>query len=147
MSTSPQSGTDGSITLNLPGRYACLGAIRQAVLHISARAGLSEIKSAQLEMAVDEACSNVIEHSYGGESDSSELRVRLIREPGGITVEICDRGAGFDFDTQPARAPSDYLDERRQRGLGMFIIRCFVDSASYQRATPDGNCLRLTKHA
>lgn len=140
-----------SVTLSMPGRYAYLGAIRQAVLHTCSQAGLSDEKSAQLEMAVDEACSNIIEHGYGGEHgpvgqhDDIGLRIQLIRAPGRVVVEIYDRGEGFNFEGTTGVAPADYVDERRQRGLGLYIIRCFVDEVAYQRGTAMGNCLRLTK--
>ena len=142
---------DACVTLRIPRLYVHLAAIRAAVLHTCKRAGLADDKAAQLEMAVDEACSNIIEHSYGGENspapaqDEDGLLIKLIRFPDRIVVEIFDRGAGFDFDASPAVSPADYLDERRQRGLGLFIIRCFVDSVAYDRATPDGNRMRLTK--
>lgn len=140
-----------SVTVTVPGHYARLEVIREAVLHTCRLAGLAPARTAQLEMAVDEACSNIIEHSYGGENAAVRragdegIRLRLVREPGRVVVEIFDRGDGFDFDQAPVVSPADYFEERRQRGLGMYIIRCFVDAVSYQRATPQGNCLRLTK--
>jgi serine/threonine-protein kinase RsbW len=151
MNPNPQSGVEDNFTLEAPGRYNCLAAIRQAVNEVCARAGISHEKSAQLEMAVDEACSNVIEHSYHGDAGShwlaepDALRVHILRTSERIVVEILDRGDGFDFDATPGVAPADYLGEQRQRGLGLHIIRCFVDDVSYQRGTPQGNCLRLTK--
>ena len=61
MSANNNLAIEGFVTLHLPCRYSYLRMIRQSVLDISARAGLSEFKTAQLEMAVDEACANVIE--------------------------------------------------------------------------------------
>jgi serine/threonine-protein kinase RsbW len=139
------------ISLQAPGRYSQLYAIRQAVVDLCTRCGLCDFKTAQLEMAVDEACSNVIEHSYGGEAAPGDdlnrtgLRINLIRAKDRIIVEIYDQGTGFDFENSATVSPPDYVDECRQRGLGMYIIRCFVDDASYRRGTPEGNCLRLTK--
>ncbi|MCS6770644.1 MAG: ATP-binding protein [Kiritimatiellae bacterium] len=142
---------EGFVTLHLPCRYSYLRMIRQSVLDICARAGLSEVKTAQLEMAVDEACANVIEHSYGGEANATAnpnhpgIRINLIQCKDRVIVEIYDRGKGFDFDNQPSIDPETYVLEGRQRGLGMYIIRKFVDDAIYERGTPAGNCLRLTK--
>jgi len=135
----------------MPGSYAYLGAIRQAVLHTCSQAGLSDDKAAQLEMAVDEACSNIIEHSYGAQrspvvqAEDEGIRINLIRAPDRIVVEIYDRGEGFDLDESPGVQLEDYLGEHRKRGLGLYIIRCFVDEVDYQRGTAQGNCLRLTK--
>lgn len=142
---------EGFVTLHLPCRYSYLRMIRQSVLDICARAGLSEFKTAQLEMAVDEACANVIEHSYGGEASAAAhpnhpgIRINLMQCKDRIVVEIFDRGKGFDFDNQRSIDPDEYIKDGRQRGLGMYIIRKFVDDVSYERATTAGNCLRLTK--
>lgn len=142
---------EGFVTLHLPCRYSYLRMIRQSVMDICARAGLSEFKTAQLEMAVDEACANVIEHSYGGETSPTSnpnhpgLRINLMQCRDRIVVEIFDRGIGFDFDSQRSIDPDEYVREERQRGLGMYIIRKFVDEVTYERGTSAGNCLRLTK--
>ena len=142
---------DGFVTLHLPCRFSYLRMIRQSVIDLCARSGLSEFKSAQLEMAVDEACANVIEHSYGGEAASQTnphhpgLRINLMQCRDRIVVEILDRGRGFDFDAHAVVPPDEYLQHERHRGLGMYIIRRFVDDVSYERGTSSGNCLRLTK--
>ncbi len=142
---------EGFVTLHLPCRYSYLRMIRQSVIDMSARSGMSEFKSAQLEMAVDEACANVIEHSYGGEASAANnpnhpgLRINLMQCKDRIMIEIFDRGRGFDFEEQKIIDPSDYVDNDRQRGLGMYIIRKFIDEVDYEHGTSSGNCLRLTK--
>lgn len=151
MSSAKNLAVEGFVTLHLPCRYSYLRMIRQSVMDIGARAGLSEFKTAQLEMAVDESCANVIEHSYGGEANAATnpnhpgIRINLMQCRDCIVVEIFDRGSGFDFDSQRSIDPNEYVSNDRQRGLGMYIIRKFVDEISYERATSAGNCLRLTK--
>ena len=147
----PNAAIEGFVTLHLPCRYSYLRMIRQSVVDMSARSGLSEFKAAQLEMAVDEACANAIEHSYGGEGEVQGnpnhpgLRINLMQCRDRIMVEIFDRGRGFDFDGHAVVEPDDYLKANRQRGLGMYIIKRFVDDVTYERGTSSGNCLRLTK--
>lgn len=142
---------DGFVTLHLPARFSYLRMIRQSVIDLCARSGLSEFKAAQLEMAVDEACANVIEHSYGGEAAAQGennhpgLRINLMQCRDRLVVEIFDRGRGFDFDAHAVVPPENYLETQRERGLGMYIIRRFVDDVTYERGTNSGNCLRLTK--
>ena len=151
MSADKNLDVEGFVTLHLPCRYSYLRMIRQSVMDVCARAGLSEFKAAQLEMAVDEACANVIEHSYGGEANAATnpnhpgIRMNLKQYKDRIVVELYDRGKGFDHDNQRSVHPEEYVETGRQRGLGMFIIRKFVDEITYDRATSAGNCLRLTK--
>ena len=152
MTTFRSGATADVVTIQTPARFSSLRLIRKAVAELCERSGLSEFKTSQLEMAADEACSNAIEHSYGGEAPSFQnaahpgLTISLIRRERDVVVEITDRGTGFDFDGQPGTEPTRDFDASRQRGLGMFIIRRFVDTCSYERATPAGNVLRLTKN-
>ena len=153
MTTSPNADAviRGFVTLQVPCRYSYLRVVRQSIMDLCARAGMSEFKSAQLEMAVDEACSNVIEHSYSGEVDASKeprhpgLRLNLIQYNDRVVVEVLDRGRGFDFNGHQVVEPEEYLEDERERGLGMYIIQRFVDDLEYQRGTEAGNCLRLVK--
>lgn len=151
MSMSPNMAVRGFMTLHVPCRYNYLRVIRQAVMDLCARAGVSEFKAAQLEMAVDEACANIIEHSYGGETSRGEephhpgLTVNLIQCDDRVLVELVDHGKGFNFEEQQVVEPTDYLQGQRERGLGMFIIKRFVDEATYEQNSGTGNCLRLTK--
>ncbi|MFH0953410.1 MAG: ATP-binding protein [Verrucomicrobiota bacterium] len=141
----------GFVTLHVPCRYSYLRIVRQSVMDLSARAGLTEFKAAQVEMAVDEACANIIEHGYGGETTVEDeprhpgLRVNLIQGSDRVIVEILDHGKGFDFNEQQIVDPKTYVEKESQRGLGMYVIKRFVDDASYEPSTRAGNLLRLTK--
>ena len=90
-----------STTIQVPVCYKHLHLIREKVIDQASQAGLSETHCAQLEMAVDEACTNIIEHSYGGEivpeADTPGLRVNFVQYLDRIVIEIYDHGAGFDF--------------------------------------------------
>ncbi len=143
---------EGFVTLHVPSRYNYLRIVRQSVTDLCARTGLSEIDSAQLEMAVDESCANIIEHSYEGEEDAGSaaqglgLKINFIQYSDRIVVEIYDYGHGFDFDSYQYPEPAEYVESSRRRGLGMYIINKFVDELSYQRGTSLGNCLKLTRY-
>lgn len=143
---------EGFVTLHVPSRYSYLRIVRQSVLDICARSGASQIDAAQLEMAVDEACANIIEHSYGGENAPSDhscenmgLKINLLQHRDRIVVEIYDFGKGFNFESYAFPEPEGYLENKQTRGLGMFIINQFVNEVLYERGTSRGNYLRLTR--
>lgn len=147
----PSQDVDGFVTLHVPCQMAYLRIVRQSVLDMCVRVGLSEFKSAQLEMAVDEAASNIIEHSYGDDEEQDNtnktmgLRVNLIQHKDRIEVELYDHGKGFDFHGHSEVDPDSYVQAERERGLGMYIINRFVDDVQYEHKSPSGNCLRLVK--
>ncbi len=95
-------------------------------------AGLSDEGAAELELAVDEICTNIVMHGYGEKEGTIELRVAC--EPGSIKVTIVDRAVPFN----PLRfIPPDTsvpLAKREIGRMGLLIARKMVDDISYERA-------------
>jgi anti-sigma regulatory factor (Ser/Thr protein kinase) len=75
---------------------------------------------AAFAIAVSEACANSIEHAYGPEDATIEVRAALV--DGRATVSISDRGQW--------REPA----VRGDRGRGIPIMREFMDDVSIERA-------------
>jgi anti-sigma regulatory factor (Ser/Thr protein kinase) len=148
-----QSDIQGYVTLHVPCQYSYLRIVRQSVTDLCVQAGLSEFKAAQLEMAVDEACSNVIEQcTRGGQEvqadpDRRGLRVNLIHLKDRILIEMYDHGPSIDFSEQEVVDPEHYAEhpDGQGHGLGLYVIKRFVDDFGYEGGTPQGNCLRLAK--
>ena len=80
-------------------------------------------------LAIREAAANAIEHGNGQGSDEKvDILIRLEAEL--LTVEVRDRGSGFDPDQIPdPLAPENLL---KPRGRGIFLTRRFVDSVEYE---------------
>lgn len=93
-----------------------------------------------VELAVVEACTNIIHYAYPASSPGN-LGVCLRR--GGDTIEILllDEGAPFD----PTRESPPDLRESREGGYGIFLIRRIMESVGYERRGSRWNCLRLVR--
>ena len=87
---SGQSADSAAVSYHIPCQYRYLALIRDATLELGERLGLSDFDTYQLEMAVDEACTNIIEHGYGGErppeSDDPGIYVVFIEQERKIIV-------------------------------------------------------------
>ena len=73
------TGQDTSrlLDLRIPARSNQLGRIRAAVRECARSCGCSEIPTADIVLAVDEACQNIIRHAYKGDPDGViELSIR-----------------------------------------------------------------------
>jgi serine/threonine-protein kinase RsbW len=96
-----------------------------------------------LKLAVDEACTNIIQHGYKGKDPGSIILAFSI-EPKRILVQITDFGHVFE----PAEAPKPdieaALEDRELGGLGLFLIYQTMDNIDYQ-SSEDGNILTFTK--
>src|SRR5260370_13559354 len=81
--------------LHVPSSTQNLSMIRDFVGSIGERAGFSESDVAKLELAVDEACANVIEHAYGSDC-THEVTVKATLDAEAVQIDIVDTGCGFD---------------------------------------------------
>jgi serine/threonine-protein kinase RsbW len=88
--------------------------------------------------AVSEAFNNIVIHSYRGQRLGT-VRMDIELGQGVMTVRMADYGSSFD----PTVVPSPDLDTLPESGLGLFIIRSFMDSVSYEPGRP--NVLVLVK--
>jgi anti-sigma regulatory factor (Ser/Thr protein kinase) len=107
-------------------------------------AGLDEMSVYSVELAVDEACSNIIEHAYGAEG-KGEIECSCIIEDDGLTIVIKDKGNPFDPDTVPEVNTQQPLEDRKPGGAGVFLMRKVMDMVRFE-FTPKGNVLTMKKN-
>jgi serine/threonine-protein kinase RsbW len=132
------------VTAKFSGRFESLAGIRKFVFQAASDAGFDEKEIYAVELAVDEACSNIIEHAYGGE-DNGDIECTCNDLSDSLEIIIKDEGEPFD----PAIvAPPDFsidLDEIKPRGAGLFLIRNLMDDVDFVFSKKDGNTLRMVK--
>lgn len=142
------SGMEQSRQLTVPARFERLAQIAEFVTQAARESGLSEDDVFHVEMAVDEACSNVIEHAYAERAGDIDLECRC-PEQGQFEIVIRDSGEPFDPDAVPlpqVSADMD-LDELSEGGLGLYFMRKLMDEVRFESVPGQGNVLRMTKHA
>jgi anti-sigma regulatory factor (Ser/Thr protein kinase) len=114
--------------------------VRGVVRYYAREAGFSEIEVYRLALAVDEAATNVIRHTYGNQPNGRlALEVRNLADRLEFVIE--DSGPKVRSDAIRPRA----LDDVRPGGLGCFFIKSFTDSSCYDEAFTEGNRLQLVK--
>ncbi len=108
--------------------------------------GFTEQGVYKITLAVDEACSNLIRHSYQHDS-SKEFCVEVGFDEGILVIEILDSGAAFDPLNVPAPNLREYAEQHRRGGFGVHIIRMTMDDVEYFPSDPAHpfNRLKLTK--
>lgn len=131
-------------TLHVPSSTQNLAMIRDFVGNVGTQAGLAEDDVAKLELAVDEACTNVIEHAHGGDL-TKDVVVRAEFDEKTLRIEVVDTGHGFDPATLPDEALPEMVAHRRSGGLGLRMMKSLMDEVSYEIVPGDRNRLRLVK--
>jgi anti-sigma regulatory factor (Ser/Thr protein kinase) len=129
--------------LTVPGFLADLGRIADFIETVCAEANVPPEARFDLQLAVEEACSNVIEHAYGNQG--GELRIRFETRRDDVIITLHDRGRPFDPHSVPAPELAAPLDERPIGGLGLFMMRKLMDSVRFSFSLTDGNTLVMTK--
>lgn len=132
-------------TLTIPGRYDRLAQACKFVAAAASAAGLDDGESNHCQLAVDEACTNIIEHGYGGE-DLGEIRLTCDVAAGELVITIQDAARPFDPQSVPEPDLSAPLDEMRIGGLGLFFMRQVMDAVEF-RHQGGGNTLTLVKRS
>jgi len=130
--------------LQVPSNTENLAMIRDFVNGIGMRAGFSALDVANLEMAVDEACANVIEHAYGPEV-TKEVSVKATIDEDSVQIDVVDTGKGFDPGEISQLDLDQLVAERKSGGLGMRLMKKLMDEVHYEIIPGQKNELRMIK--
>jgi serine/threonine-protein kinase RsbW len=135
---------ENTFTLDVPSTTENLALIREFVARVAAQAGLNEAEVGQLELAVDEACANVIEHAYGDDK-TKQVMVRAIFDDDTLRIHVIDTGKGFDPTEVQQQDLKDLIAKRKTGGLGMRLIKRLMDEVHYDIEPGKKNELRMVK--
>jgi len=129
--------------LTIPGSTRFLEEVRAFIAGHALRAGLDEARVDRLKMAVDEACTNVIEHAYGGESEQ-RIEIAVIARPDRLMIRIRDTGKSFDQEAYNEPDLLQYAKRRKSGGLGVHIMRKLTDEVTYRSTRTYNECCLTT---
>lgn len=103
--------------------------------------GCNDACAADIVLAVDEACQNIIRHAYAGDPDGV-IELRVERRADELVFSLRDDASAVD----PEKVKPRDLDDLRAGGLGTHLIRQVMDRADFvPPPTGHGNLLRMVK--
>ena len=132
--------------LNLTSQSDNLELIREFVSKIATKTGFAELDINKIELAVDEACANVIKHAYPPNALSKPIQIKIEVYPGKISIIVSDKGKGFDVKKVQALDMNKYLAEMRIGGLGIYLIRNLMDEVEFKMDKGKKNEVRMIKY-
>jgi len=130
--------------LHVPSSTENLAMIRDFVKSIGTQSGMEDLDVARLELAVDEACANVIEHAYDDDT-SKEVEIRASVDETSVQIEVVDTGKGFDPAAVEQLKVKDLMTAKRSGGLGMRLMKSFMDEVHYEVQPGVKNELKMVK--
>ncbi len=94
--------------------------------------GFSERIQWKTRLAVEELYVNIASYAYGPETGDVEIRVTGVEHPTGVAISLID--GGMQYNPLEREDPDVDLptEQRRIGGLGIFIVKQYVDDISYE---------------
>jgi serine/threonine-protein kinase RsbW len=122
-----------------------LSLIRDFVSSKALAAGLAKDSIENIMLAVDEACTNIIKHAYKSIPDG-EIKIKLEYNSKKLLISIIDTGSTFDPDSVPDPDLQKYYRNGRVGGLGMYLMKTFMDEVKYISVPGKYNEVLLSKN-
>lgn len=107
-------------------------------------AGFDDKALCQIQLAVDEACANVVNHAYKG-MEPGDMEVSCHLDDQYLVICIQDWGRSFNPEAIPEPDVHAPLEERPLGGLGLFLIRQIMDKVRFTFDPKQGNKLIMIK--
>jgi len=121
-----------------------LDEIRDFVGDAASLAGFSDKEIYAIQLAADEASSNIIEHAYAG-MKGGKLEIECSIFDDGLEIVMRDQGKSFNPSSVPEPNVKADLSERKIGGLGMYLMRKLMDEVTYESSDETGNILTMIK--
>jgi len=117
------------LSITVPSRTDLLKMLTELTRHIALRNLFSESESQKISLAVDEAITNVIKHSYKNE-ENGKITLNFYPAGKGIKISISFSGIPPDLRKEPADL-EQLIKEKKKGGLGVTLIKKIMDSVKY----------------
>ena len=137
---------DNEITLNMRANPEYLSVARAAVRAVTNAVGMDKETAEKITVAIVEAITNVIKHSYGGPCEKPVVmklgKIKCNQNTDALEIVIRDFGKQVD----PEKIKSRDLDDVRPGGLGVHIMQSAMDQVEFTPAEECGMRLRMVKY-
>lgn len=136
-------GAPDRFVLNITSRPENLARVAEFVADVTAQFGLTDQETYYIQMAVDEAVTNVIEHAYA----DREGPIEIVAERRGDEFVVTLRDQGQPFDPAAVVEPdvAAPLDEREVGGLGIYFMRRLMDDVTFRFGVDGWNELTMVR--
>ncbi|UCH89591.1 MAG: ATP-binding protein [Thermoplasmata archaeon] len=104
----------------------------------------SEKEIFEVQVAVDEACTNIMKHAYPG--TAGPIIIDCSGSGNEFKIIIRDKGKSFDPKSVPEPDTKAPLEKRKIGGLGIFLMKAYIDKLDYTFDADAGNELTMIKY-
>lgn len=132
--------------LRIAGVLENVSAVCDFVVEQAREAGLDERAIHHCYLAVDEACTNIIEHGYPQPCNGCVIDVFCRYDEQALTISVVDDSPEFDPMNHPDPNPKAPLNERGVGGWGIFFIKKLMDTVTYSHEGGRNRLIMVKKY-
>ena len=126
------------LSISMPSKTELLKMVVDLANHIATINQFSPSDSRKIALAVDEAITNVIKHSYKNQKDE-DIKLEFYFSPEGLKVKIIFSGVPPVLNEMGVNL-NRMIKEKKKGGLGVELMRRIMDSVEYQTAGNINTC-------
>ncbi len=133
------------LKLTLQNDISYLPVAQFCVKETAKKLGFAEEELCKIELALEEAVINVIEHAFeADEQGTFDIICESI--PKGIKITIREKGMPFDPDSLPTYRPGKDIDDISPTGLGVYLMKKNMDQILFRNLGCEGKETHLIKY-
>lgn len=118
--------------------------MRDFINYQALNAGFNSGDVQDIILAVDEAVTNIIKHSYSFDP-KGEIKLEIDINNNEFIITITDKGKSFDPTSVPEPDIRKYQREHRVGGFGLYLMKKFMDDVNYTSIPDNYNKVALKK--
>ena len=133
------------IELIIPNNSDLLSVVINNANGIATLMGFEKTDIHKIELGVEEAVGNIIKFAFEDE-EKENIRIVFSIEDLGLGVSIFEKGMPFDPSIVAEFSPEKFKEDLSDEGLGMYLLKKFMDEFSFINHGKDGKETRLFKY-
>lgn len=117
-------------TMSVQASTKHLAEVRNFVAKYASEFGFKKQDVADIRLAVDEAYTNIIKHSYKND-DQKSVNIELGYNSNEFWISLLDTGEAFDPSHYTEPDVRQQIKEKKRGGVGVYLIRKLMDDVEY----------------
>ena len=134
-----------TLELKVPNSNLYLPVIQDVVEKFSEMRGFQKNEIMHLQLGVEEVVSNINKHAFD-ENENKTFDLIFVPSELGLEIIIKDMGIPFDPSLMPEFKPEELSESFSDKGLGVFLLKQFMDDVSFVNRGKKGKETHLFKY-
>lgn len=129
---SSHSSHSQTLQLTVKAHTENLSVVRSALEEFALTCGATKKNVFDLQLAVDEAFTNIIKHAYSYD-ENQDVIILMRQEEHKLIVSLTDKGKSFNIDTYQKPNVKSRIKLKKRGGVGVFLMTQLMDEVTYDK--------------